>query len=191
MRTLPVSVHFYPVCPVLTVLRSSMTGVRIRYMKYFDPEQLKTFRKEHNLTQTDIANKIYVSRTVVSNWENGRSEPDPEQLKQLENLYATSFSKEEIAEEDRRKKILLKILESCLLCLVCIFSYAHASLLSIGILTVCIVFLCKKNVPATWFVFVVGVLIFTVLHYMEIHYGFLLRAPLYTTFVPSVTKGLL
>ncbi|MGM9902772.1 MAG: helix-turn-helix transcriptional regulator [Enterococcus sp.] len=39
-------------------------------------ERLKSLRIEHKLTQQDIADKLFVSRQAVSNWENNKNFPD-------------------------------------------------------------------------------------------------------------------
>ena len=39
-------------------------------------ERLKRFRKENNLTQTQLAEKLNVHLQTVSKWERGVSEPD-------------------------------------------------------------------------------------------------------------------
>lgn len=50
-------------------------------------EQLILYRKENQLTQTELAAKIHVSRQTVSHWENGRSTPDIQSLILLCELY--------------------------------------------------------------------------------------------------------
>ena len=37
-------------------------------------EQIKKYRTEMNLSQEELAEKIYVTRQSVSNWENGGSQ---------------------------------------------------------------------------------------------------------------------
>ena len=65
--------------------------------------KLKNYRKENNLTQEDLANKLYVTRQAVSKWETGNNYPDVEKLKDLALLMNTSIdnliSKEELAYE--------------------------------------------------------------------------------------------
>lgn len=36
-------------------------------------EKLQKLRKENNLTQEDLAKKLFVSRTAISKWETGVS----------------------------------------------------------------------------------------------------------------------
>jgi len=39
-------------------------------------EKLRTFRKEHKLTQKELANKIQMSNTTISSWEDGAKVPN-------------------------------------------------------------------------------------------------------------------
>lgn len=39
-------------------------------------EQIKKYRKDNNMTQTDFANKLYVSKQAISKWENDLGLPD-------------------------------------------------------------------------------------------------------------------
>lgn len=53
--------------------------------------QIKTHRKELNLSQSQLAEKIYVSSQTISNWENERSYPDIHNLIALSALFNTSL----------------------------------------------------------------------------------------------------
>ena len=50
-------------------------------------EKIQKLRKEHNLTQEQLAEQLFVSRTAVSKWETGRGTPSMESLKQIANLF--------------------------------------------------------------------------------------------------------
>ena len=39
-------------------------------------KNIKKFREEKNMTQEQLAEKLFVTRQAVSNWENGKSQPD-------------------------------------------------------------------------------------------------------------------
>ena len=52
-------------------------------------DRLKSLRAEANLTQEDLANKIFVSRTLVSKWESGERYPSKDNLARLAVLFQT------------------------------------------------------------------------------------------------------
>ena len=53
--------------------------------------QIRNYRKQKNLSQEDLAEKLYVSRQTISNWETGRSYPDVHNLLLLSALYEISI----------------------------------------------------------------------------------------------------
>ena len=46
-------------------------------------EKLQELRKNKGLTQEELAQGLYVSRTAVSKWESGRGYPSIESLKEI------------------------------------------------------------------------------------------------------------
>ncbi|QQK08353.1 helix-turn-helix transcriptional regulator [Miniphocaeibacter halophilus] len=52
---------------------------------------LKDRRKKLNLTQEQVAEKIFVSKKSVSNWETGRTTPDIDSLIRIAKLYDLSL----------------------------------------------------------------------------------------------------
>ena len=46
-------------------------------------EKIQKLRKEHNLTQEQLAEQLFVSRTAVSKWETGRGMPSMESLQMI------------------------------------------------------------------------------------------------------------
>lgn len=74
-------------------------------------EKLQKLRKQKGLTQEELAQMLYVSRTAISKWESGRGFPNIESLKAISKFFSVSLdellSGEEIlviAEEDHKKK---------------------------------------------------------------------------------------
>jgi len=55
--------------------------------------EIKTRRKELNLTQEELAKKLNVSRTAVSNWEQQRNYPDIELLVTISDKLDISLDK--------------------------------------------------------------------------------------------------
>lgn len=56
-------------------------------------ERLKRFRKENNLTQTQLAEKLNVHLQTVSKWERGVSEPDFAVIGELAAVLNVSLEK--------------------------------------------------------------------------------------------------
>lgn len=54
-------------------------------------EKLKEARKNAGMTQEQVAEKIMVSRVMISHWENGKSLPDISSLISLSDLYNISL----------------------------------------------------------------------------------------------------
>ena len=50
-------------------------------------EKLYYLRKQYSLTQEQLAEKLYVSRTAVSKWEQGKGYPSIESLKSISKLF--------------------------------------------------------------------------------------------------------
>lgn len=53
--------------------------------------QIKKYRTELNLSQEKLAEKVYVTRQTISNWENGKSYPDIHSLLLLSSLFNVSL----------------------------------------------------------------------------------------------------
>ena len=54
-------------------------------------EKLQELRKNKGLTQEELAEKLYVSRTAVSKWESGRGYPNIESLKEISLFFSVSI----------------------------------------------------------------------------------------------------
>ena len=68
-------------------------------------EKLKQLRKDNNLTQEDLANKLYVTRTAVSKWETDKALPSIESMKLISELFHVSID-ELISDSDIETKRL-------------------------------------------------------------------------------------
>lgn len=53
--------------------------------------RIKALRLEHGLRQIDLANKIGVLQSTISQWENGKVEPDIEALIKIASIFETSI----------------------------------------------------------------------------------------------------
>ena len=69
-------------------------------------EKLKQLRIQNGLTQAQLAEKLFVSRSTVAKWENGLGLPNPESMATLENLF--DIFAEELATEEPEKVIVKK-----------------------------------------------------------------------------------
>ena len=62
-------------------------------------EKIQKLRKEHGLTQEKFAEMLFVSRTAVSKWENGRGMPGMESLQMMAKVFDVSLDELLCAEE--------------------------------------------------------------------------------------------
>lgn len=53
--------------------------------------QIKKYRTERNMSQEELAQKVYVTRQTISNWENEKSYPDIHSLLLLGSLFDVSL----------------------------------------------------------------------------------------------------
>ena len=75
--------------------------------------QIKKYRSELHISQEQLADRIYVSRQTISNWENEKSYPDVHSLVLLSEVFQTSIDhlvkgdlgcmKEKINEQEIKK----------------------------------------------------------------------------------------
>ena len=49
-------------------------------------------RNRENLSQEELAEKLFVTRQAVSRWENGETTPNPETLKRLSRVFDVSIN---------------------------------------------------------------------------------------------------
>ena len=85
-------------------------------------EKLQTLRKQKGLTQEELAQELFVSRTAISKWESGKGYPSIDSLKEISKYFSVTIdellSSEELitaAQDDNRKNIadLLDLLTGC------------------------------------------------------------------------------
>ncbi len=89
-------------------------------------EKLQELRKSRGLTQEQLAQRIYVSRTAISKWESGRGTPSIDSLKALSAFFAVSvdellsgdailtLAQEETKQRERRiRHLVFGLLDCC------------------------------------------------------------------------------
>ena len=54
-------------------------------------EKLQELRKNRGLTQEELAEELYVSRTAISKWESGRGYPSIDSLKEISNYFSVTI----------------------------------------------------------------------------------------------------
>ena len=75
-------------------------------------EKLQSLRKAEGLTQEELAEAIYVSRTAVSKWESGRGYPNIDSLRELSRFFGVTVDElirpDEIitAAEDEKRALI-------------------------------------------------------------------------------------
>ena len=77
--------------------------------------RIQSLRKRRGMSQEELAEKLYVSRTAVSKWESGRGYPNLDSLKALSKFFSVTvdelLSEDEthilpdVTDEQRKKKI--------------------------------------------------------------------------------------
>jgi len=75
-------------------------------------EKLQELRKSKGLTQEELAEALYVSRTAVSKWESGRGYPSIDSLKEISRFFGVTIDElicpremMTAAEDDKRQSI--------------------------------------------------------------------------------------
>ena len=97
-------------------------------------KKLKELREKTGITQEGLADKLFVSRQTISNWETGKSLPDVISIIKLSKIYNVSVDEllkddpkvQEKMEKDltlaeTNKKIILVTTITTMLCLVIYF----------------------------------------------------------------------
>ena len=54
-------------------------------------EKLQELRKKKDMTQEELAEALYVSRTAISKWESGRGYPSIDSLKEISRFFSVSI----------------------------------------------------------------------------------------------------
>ena len=86
-------------------------------------EQIKERRQELDLTQAEVAEKLFVTRQAVSNWEHNKTYPDLNMLVRISNVYQISRDsllrcqhRFKIVRNHRFKNVLFHRFKCCFAC---------------------------------------------------------------------------
>ena len=71
---------------------------------------IKEIRKNNNLTQKELADKLFVTYQAVSKWENNKSIPDIAILKKISELYNIDLNNLTITNKKKSNKLYLLII---------------------------------------------------------------------------------
>lgn len=92
------------------------------------PKNLKTLRKKRGLTQEELAEKIYVSRTLISKYESGTVFPSEENIASLSNFFQVEKSElidldeeKHLAKKDKDNRKINIIINSIIICVCSLF----------------------------------------------------------------------
>ena len=100
---------------------------------------LKERRSQLDLTQQEVAKKLYISRQTISNWENGKSYPDLDMLIKISDVYHVSIDSLLKGDQELKKSLDTQKVESILL------PMEYIPLL-LNIATAILTFLVPKNI---------------------------------------------
>ena len=103
-------------------------------------EKLQELRKKKGITQEELAESLYVSRTAVSKWESGRGYPNIDSLKAIARFYSVTvdelisserilvIAEEEGKEKERRiQDLIFGLVDICALLLIFLPFFAERS----------------------------------------------------------------
>ena len=62
-------------------------------------EKLQELRKTKGITQEELAQSLYVSRTAISKWESGRGYPSIDSLKEISRFFSVTIDELICSEE--------------------------------------------------------------------------------------------
>lgn len=107
-------------------------------------------RKENRFSQEDLAEKIGVTRQTISNWELEETQPNPEQLKILSEIFSVSIDNlldnnidniliKKISNTEKLSGIIIKSLK--------VIGIIFLALLIIDIISLIIFFILNNGMP--------------------------------------------
>ncbi|BAQ23265.1 helix-turn-helix domain-containing protein [Streptococcus troglodytae] len=73
-------------------------------------EQLKKYRNRKNLSQEDLAQKLFISRQAISKWENGEATPDMDNLVKIAEIFELSLDELVLGKES--EKVVERVVET-------------------------------------------------------------------------------
>ena len=95
-------------------------------------KNIKELRQRKNLTQDELAEKLFVTRQTVSNYETGKSRPDIEMLTQIASALETDANTilYGIPQTTRNRRMLIKLCVAVAGLIVLLIGYQHITALA-------------------------------------------------------------
>jgi len=75
-------------------------------------DKLKSLRQGKKITQEELADSLYVSRTLVAKWETGKRYPTKESLEEIAKFFGISFN--ELIKDDEETLVSIDELSECI-----------------------------------------------------------------------------
>ena len=129
--------------------------------------QIRRLRNERNLSQDDLAQRIYVSRQTVSNWERDKTYPDVHSLLLLSELFDTTVDElikgDIVTMEDMLENKEAYRRMTTLMAVAVIFALGGVALLALGLYR-----LGWGTVPSYIIFALMGGISFTLMHQVEL-----------------------
>ncbi len=92
-----------------TMLKMILVYYAVRGEKMKVSSQIKKYRKNAEMTQTELAEKLYTTRQTVSKWEQGTIEPNIDMLIQLAQLFDVSVDELVTGEQSISKSSQIQV----------------------------------------------------------------------------------
>ena len=85
-------------------------------------KNIRKIRDASGMTQEELAEKMFITRQTISNWENGKSQPDVETLSKLSELFSVEvteliYGKKGSYVNFQKKYIIIAIISFCVVLL--------------------------------------------------------------------------
>ena len=139
-------------------------------------EKLQELRKQKGMTQEELAQSLYVSRTAISKWESGRGYPNIESLKAIAKFFSVTvdelLSTDEVlmlAEENNKRKethfrdLIYGLLDSSVAMLFFLPFFAertHGQIINVSLMQL---YLVQSYLKIAYFAVVIGMILVGVL----------------------------
>lgn len=108
-------------------------------------KNIRKIRTAKNLTQEDLAQKLFVTRQTVSGWENGRTQPDIETLCKLSEIFGVPV--EDLIYGEKRFNTAEEKAQNSKRTLIIIFSIIASVLMGTGLILIFVTYWANFPVP--------------------------------------------